>query len=1459
MRLSLTVIDGRNDQAIDAVVDFDPDQPLSDLVQPLTGLFGEHMHSSFARRVPMWVDGTAVEADVPAGQAGVRHGAVLSLFEPSDLVTRAAPNGVAELRVVSGPGAGRIHRLPLGETVVGCGATGWSLPDLRLPSNALTVRVTPDGAVLVSPAEGLPVVLGAADVEEKTAWPVDEYLFAGDTVLSRAEISTMTADVSVNAEEALADFNRPPRLLPPERERTFHLPDKPAEAKNRRMPWVMVVAPLAIAIPMAWALGNPRYLLFGLFSPIMAIANFVSDRRGSRKDNITKNKEYGAELASVNARIEAARETETSVRRMSSPDPASLLMQAIGPGPRLWERRVTDPDYLRVCVGLADLPSTVTVEQRRSKTEEVDPPRTLRGVPAWVDMSQLGVVGLAGEQETAEPLAHWLVSQMALLHSPRDVRVMVLSDNAGEARWNWVRWLPHARSDADAGSVTIGAQQESVGRRLVELNNLVASRLELTKDKVRPSPDILVVLDGARRLRTLPAVVDLLQRGPQVGVMVLCLDDEVRQLPEECRAIVVCEAGKVRIEETSSDDTVDITPDLVELPWCETVARSISALRDTTPREEAAGIPSAARLLELIALDPPTPEAIARRWANGRTTDVVVGAGYDGPLRIDLRRDGPHALVAGTTGSGKSELLQTLVASLAVANRPDELTFVLVDYKGGSAFKDCARLPHTVGMVTDLDNHLVSRALVSLGAELRRREHLLAVPGAKDLEDYWALQRSQSDLPAIPRLVLVIDEFASLVAELPDFVQGLVSIAQRGRSLGIHLVLATQRPSGVVSADIRANTNLRISLRVTDENDSRDVIDAPDAARIQKNHPGRAYVRSGASTLMPFQSGRVGGRRPDAEDAEREAVVPMVWPVPWSRVGLPAPARPKNEVEQTDEADTDLASVVDAIGLSSSALGVPDQHRPWLDALPDVVLRDDLPEPVDAPRLADSEPAPAAWALGDLPELQEQRSRAFQLGRDGHLYVIGGPRSGRSTAMRTLTGALADHVAVRDLHVYGLDCGNGALLGLSDLPHTGAVVTRTQVDRADRLLARLVALVEERQNLLGRGGFADLAELRASLPTDERPPYVLFLLDRWDGFVFSLGEVDGGRMTEQMMRLLRDGTSVGLHVVVSGDRSLVTGRMSTLVENRVVLRLADRGDYSVAGVPNRDVPDSLPDGRALTPDPVMESQIAVLAEDLSGAGQNEAVRQIARRHAERDAATPANLRPFRLEELPAQVPFGDDVREAVAARLAGAAPGWTPMGVGGDDLNVLGLDLSGTAVGLVAGPPKSGKTNTLRFVVAAAAQARLPVFGLCPVANDLWRDLEALGAGLLTDNLAQEDLVERLRDLAEGTLVVIDDAEMLKEGPHAQALLALVQQARAKKWRLVVAGATADIGSGYGGWVYELRKARQGLLLSPQSMSDGDIYSLRLMRSSLVPRVHPGRGLLIDASGGQELVQVPLV
>jgi hypothetical protein len=287
--------------------------------------------------------------------------------------------------------------------------------------------------------------------------------------------------------------------------------------------------------------------------------------------------------------------------------------------------------------------------------------------------------------------------------------------------------------------------------------------------------------------------------------------------------------------------------------------------------------------------------AVAAPLPSGRGAKLrrAIGHGLPGACRlldllgVDLRQDGPHALVAGTTGAGKSELLQTMIASLAVVNRPDAMTFVLVDHKGGSAFKDCVHLPHVTGMVTDLDAHLTRRALASLSAELTRRETILAAAGVKDLEDYTERAGRQPRHQPLPRLVIVIDEFASLARDLPDFVAGLVGIAQRGRSLGLHLILATQRPSGAVSVGIRASTSLRIALRMTDAAESADVIDAPGTARISRAAPGRGYVRLGHASLIPFQAGRIGGRRPGRPDRPRPA-----QPVAGAAAAHAAAARP---------------------------------------------------------------------------------------------------------------------------------------------------------------------------------------------------------------------------------------------------------------------------------------------------------------------------------------------------------------------------------------------------------------------------------------------------------------------------------------------------------------------------------------------------------------------------------------
>ncbi|MBO0775993.1 MAG: cell division protein FtsK, partial [Actinobacteria bacterium] len=772
--------------------------------------------------------------------------------------------------------------------------------------------------------------------------------------------------------------------------------------------------------------------------------------------------------------------------------------------------------------------------------------------------------------------------------------------------------------------------------------------------------------------------------------------------------MAVVDPDGLRVQQTGGPVIRAVRPDHVATAWCARLARGLAPVRDVSHDEEAAGLPESSRLLDVLRLEPPTPEALAARWrAGGQSTLAIVGESFDGPFGIDIRRDGPHGLVAGTTGAGKSELLQTVVASLAVVNRPDAMTFVLVDYKGGSAFKDCVRLPHTVGMVTDLDPHLTERALESLSAELTRREHMLAAIGAKDIDDYTEAVQRGAEAPPLPRLLLVIDEFASMARDLPDFITGLVNIAQRGRSLGIHLILATQRPGGVVSAEIRANTNLRIALRVTDATESSDVIDAPDAVQISKSTPGRAYVRLGHSSLVPFQAGRVGGRRPGAAGAR--SAPPWIAPLGWPQLGQRR-LEPPAHAAGSEEDETDLRVLVQAIKAANETLRIPAQPSPWLPALEPAVQLSGLPEPEAAggePGAGRGELPPVPYAVDDLPSQQRQRTAAIDFSSFGHLLAAGAPRSGRSQLLRTIAGSAASRIPAADVHIYGIDCGNGALLALTRLPHCGAVVSRTEAERATRLLGRLAAEVERRQQLLAADGFADCTEQRAAAEPERRLPHILVLIDRWEGFLSTLGEIGAGDLTDQVYKLLSEGASVGVHLVITGDQRLLSGKIGSMTEDKIAFRLPDRTDFSLMGVTARKVPENMPPGRALRNETAVETQVALLGPDASGQGQVAALTAIGGEASRRDTGTPRGLQPFRVDMLPARITFEEAWRLRDPA--SASQPLFAMAGVGGDDLTALGPDLGqGFAAFVIAGPMRSGRSTVLvsmaRSLLAGGAQ-----------------------------------------------------------------------------------------------------------------------------------------------------------
>jgi S-DNA-T family DNA segregation ATPase FtsK/SpoIIIE len=1483
MRISLTALTGQGRR--DVVIHGAPDTTVAGVTASLTGLTGDGR--------ALWMDGRMLD---PAAEAArvLRDGAVVTVEPKAAAATVSAePSGIVEIRVAGGPAAGGVHRVGIGTTVIGAGPdTDVRLTDPAVQGPVLRVTVQRE-QVTVEPCGAVTATLDQVPVAGPVRWPPGGMLIVGSTVLTLSPATFPDTHLEPLPEGGLA-YNRPPRIDPFRRPRRIEVPRRPERGDRQRLRIFGAVMFSAFGLVMAFALKQWWWALFALSWPLMQVGEWVADRLHGRRSYRRALKDHHRRVREFDGELAALRHADEVDRRDMSPDPAEVLLTATGPRRRLWERRLADPDALCLRVGLADRPAHIELvggvpgapgESGESGRpgEPGAPGRRIpvaHMVPVTLPLPELGVIGLTGPRTASRGLARWLVAQAAALHSPRDLAVVVLcAGDGGAEHWNWVRWLPHcAPREGEECVALVGTDPESVARRVTELairitdrrraHNAAAGFMTEAPRPAAPPYNILVVLDGARTLRRVPGMPQVLSSGPQFGVHAICLDDEDRLLPEECTVVASWDwdrPASLTLRGHGLERVGPVLADQVSPAWCDRLGRALAPVRDVSREDSEEAVPASARLLELLGMPDPTAGHVLAAWRDGgRRTRVPIGVGTDGPFFVDLRGDGPHGLIAGTTGAGKSELLQTLIASLAVANRPDEMTFVLIDYKGGAAFKDCAELPHTVGMVTDLDGHLTRRALESLGAELRRREAILLAAGAKDVEDYNDLRARAGGegLEPVPRLVLVIDEFAAMVAELPDFVAGLVDIGRRGRSLGVHLILATQRPAGVVTADIRANTNLRIVLRVTDPDESTDVLDSPDAARISKSTPGRCYVRSGAGSPRPVQSARIGGRRPDAATGSAAA---SVLPLPWEALGrgtgrTGAAGGGTGAARADGTMVTDLAVLVRAVKDAALGAGIPRQPSPWLDQLPDRITL----SPRGAAGGSVVDLPPIEFGQTDLPAEQARAPLALDLARDGHVYVAGSPRSGRSTALRTLAGSLAASCSPYDAHLYAIDCGANALLPLVALPHCGAVVGRDQLDRVERLLTALAAEVARRQQLLAGAGFASIAEQRASVTSAERLPWMILLLDRWEGFVGAFENYDYGRLIDAVLGLLREGAAVGLRAVFTGDRSGLGGQVSTLFDRRLVLRMADPQDYGYAGIQEKQVPSFMPPGRALEQagpgEPLRESQIGLLCDDPSGTAQVAALQEITRSCASRHGRLPQRMRPLHVDELPVRATYEEAL--ALDPDFRAPSPLWALVGVGGDALAPVGIDLLAEGPGfVVAGPPRSGRSTTLLTMVRslldpAVGGGLVPVLLVTPRRSPLRRLAGRPGVLGVLDAAASEDELEALLEHEHRYVVVVDDAELLDETELDDALRKVLRSARDGEHALVLGGTTADLGRGYRGFLSDSRRSRSGVLLSVDSPDDGDLFGLRLPRNAAAGGP-TGRGLFV-AVGVTTRIQVAL-
>ena len=468
-----------------------------------------------------------------------------------------------------------------------------------------------------------------------------------------------------------------------------------------------------------------------------------------------------------------------------------------------------------------------------------------------------------------------------------------------------------------------------------------------------------------------------------------------------------------------------------------------------------------------------------------------------------------------------------------------------------------------------------------------------------------------------------------------------------------------------------------------------------------------------------------------------------------------------------------------------------------------------------------------------------------------HLMIAGQSRSGRSNCLRVLAGGIARLCSPEDVHLYGIDAGNNALLPLMALPHVGAVVTRTQTDRMYRLVAFLQKELASRQQSLAERGFADIGEQRAGVDAGERLPYLVVLLDRWEGFIQAFESLDGGVLVDRITALLQEGAGVGIRLVMTADRTGLVGRISTLVEDRIALSMSDPSDLSNIGIPVREVPAVMPPGRAFRAgERPREVQWGLL--DVSGAGTDQVrvLQEIGRIAAEKYADLPRSRRPQRIDDLPAMV----GVREARQLEPALVADRFVPVGVGGDSLALQGFDPDVGGNGfLITGPPRSGKSNALQFVLSGVR--RRPTTLFLPRRSPLLSD-PPRGAKVFTGAEPIEEVRAHLDKLRGDHVIAVDDYEVIgTDTPLGQLLSERFAKMRDSGSLMFITGGIDDMLSVYRGLPNEMKRGRSGLVLSPRATNDGDVLNVRLPRSAS-GAMPIGRGVLTSPIGWT-WVQIP--
>ncbi|MCX5086509.1 type VII secretion protein EccCa [Streptomyces sp. NBC_00401] len=1241
----------------------------------------------------------------------------------------------------------------------------------------------------------------------------------------------------------------------------------------------------------------------------MGIAMLVRYRRGSQGQMSDMRRDYLRYLSQTRRDATKTARKQRDAQYYLHPSPEQLWA-LVAEGSRVWERRTGDEDFGQVRVGLGPQGlATPLVPPQTAPVDELEPLTagamqrflaahgTLEDLPMAVSLRAFYHVTVSGEPQTVRGTARAVVASLASLHSPEDLVIAVATGREAAPQWEWAKWLPHSQA---AGQTDGAGSRRLITTDPMELEAMLTTRLQ-GRPRFHPGgapvpeqPHLVVVLDGV----SLPPVSMLASPEGLQGVSV------VEVVPGELTTgrgdlSIVVQPRSLTLE-SAHGVVYEGTPDLLSYEAADALARQLAPLRMASGGDDDEPLLANLDFTDLLSLGDAASVDTKRTWrprSQAERLRVPIGVGEDGrPVMLDLKEAaqegmGPHGLCVGATGSGKSELLRTLVLGLAVTHSSETLNFVLADFKGGATFAGMAQMPHVAAVITNLadDLTLVDRMGDSIRGELNRRQEMLRDAGNyANIHDYEKARAAGAPLQPIPSLVLVIDEFSELLTAKPDFIEMFVQIGRIGRSLGVHLLLASQRLEEGRLRGLETYLSYRIGLRTFSAAESRAALGVPDAYELP-NVPGSGFLKYGTDEMVRFKAAYVSGtyRSGSAQTAVAGGPLPMDRrPVLFTAAEVPVqyvavPQQRSEAAPATDDALSD--TVLDVIVRRLEAQG-PAAHQVWLPPL-------DSPPSLDSllPGLAAVQgrglTQPGYEGAGRLIVPAGLVDKPYEQRRDplwcdfsgaaGHMQILGGPQSGKSTLLRSLIASFALTHTPYEVQFYGLDFGGGGLSAVAGLPHVGGVASRLDPEKVRRTVAEVYGVMMRREEYFRSSGIASIGDFRARRArgdisvTDQPWGDVFLVIDGWGNF-----RTDYEGLEPAVLDIAARGLGYGIHLVLTASRSMeVRANMKDHLMNRLELRLGDTMDSEFDRKVAANVPTGVP-GRGQSPQKqhfmAAVPRIDGLSSDTDLAEATAALTAEVTRHWTAPGAPEVRLLPrdFAADRLPPGNLFPD---RGVSFALDE------------DNLEPVFLDFEQDPFFLIFGESESGKSNLLRLLIKRLTErydgdscklfvvdnrrALLDVTPpshlaeYIPMSNSMGHHMDALADLMQRRTPTAEVTAQQLRDRSwwrgPNVFVIIDDYDLVStsSGNPLSGLTELLPFARDVGVRFIIARSSAGGGrAAYEPFIQRMKElGAQGLVLAGDP-GEGELLG------GVRPRPMPaGRGVFVSRKRGKPLVQTGLI